>query len=142
MKQYVFFSRKIKYVRDKEFTLKSMKMTPPEDFKAILLEIDAHLDSQDLELLKFLCKDIVSFSVLDKCQRCLDVFANLEQKGKLKEQDSKYLQECFHYMQRKDLIRKLGGDPQQLDNRIRANGPNYLTEFRQELFIHKNRDEC
>lgn len=117
-------------------------MTPPEDIKAILLEIDAHLDSQDLELLKFLCKDIVSFSVLDKCQRCLDVFANLEQKGKLKEQDSKYLQECFHYMQRKDLIRKLGGDPQQLDNRIRANGPNYLTEFRQELFIHKNRDEC
>lgn len=109
-------------------------MTPPEDFKAILLEIDAHLDSQDLELLKFLCKDIVSFSVLDKCQRCLDVFANLEQKGKLKEQDSKYLQECFHYMQRKDLIRKLGGDPQQLDNRIRANGPNYLTEFRILLF--------
>lgn len=111
-----------------------MKMTHPGDFRAILLDIDAHLDSKDLELLKFLCKDTVSFSVLDKCKRCIDVFANLEQKGKLKEQDSKYLQECFRYMQRKDLIRKLGGDPQQLENRIKANGPNYLTEFRILLF--------
>lgn len=122
------------YVRDEEFTLKPMKMTHLGDFKAILLDIDAHLDSKDLELLKFLCKDVVSFSVLGKCQRCLDVFANLEQKGKLKEENSKYLQECFHYMQRKDLIRKLSGDPQQLENRIRANGPNYLTEFRILLF--------
>lgn len=37
-------------------------MTPPEDFKAILLEIDAHLDSQDLELLKFYVK--ISFRLV------------------------------------------------------------------------------
>ncbi|XP_061183809.1 caspase-8-like [Saccostrea echinata] len=104
------------------------------DFRATLLDIDAHLDSNDLELLKFLCKDIVPFSVLDKCRRSLDVFVNLEQKGKLKEEDSIFLQECFHYMQRKDLIRKLGGDPQRLEKKIKADGPSQLTEFRILLF--------
>ncbi|XP_062594748.1 caspase-8-like [Saccostrea cucullata] len=104
------------------------------DFRATLLDIDAHLDSSDLELLKFLCKDIIPFSVLDKCRRSLDVFANLEQKGKLREEDSKFLQECFHYMQRKDLIRKLGGDPQRLEKKIKADGPSQLTEFRVLLF--------
>jgi hypothetical protein len=105
------------------------------DFRATLVDIDAHLDSKDLEILKFLCKDIVPFSVLEKCKRCLDVFANLEQKGKLKDEDSNFLQECFHYMQRKDLIRKLGGDPDGLEKKVRAGGPSYLTEFRYGQYI-------
>lgn len=58
------------------------------------------------------------------------MFANLEQKGRLKDEDSKFLQECFHYMQRKDLIRKLGGDPQDLERKIKTDGPSMLSEFR------------
>ncbi|XP_048757091.1 caspase-8-like [Ostrea edulis] len=110
------------------------------DFRATLLDIDAHLDSKDLEILQFLCKDIVPFSVLEKCKRCLDVFANLEQKGRLKDEDSKFLQECFHYMQRKDLIRKLGGDPQDLERKIKTDGPSMLSEFR--ILLYEISEDC
>nr|XP_022325102.1 caspase-8-like [Crassostrea virginica] len=109
-------------------------MSQSGDFRELLLDIDAHLDSKDLELLKFLCRDVVPFSVLEKCKRSLDIFTNLEQRGKLKEGKSIYLQECFHYMKRKDLIRKLGGDPQKLEDRIRYEGPAHLFPFRVLLF--------
>lgn len=105
-------------------------MSQSGDFRELLLDIDAHLDSKDLELLKFLCRDVVPFSVLEKCKRSLDIFTNLEQRGKLKEGKSIYLQECFHYMKRKDLIRKLGGDPQKLEDRIKYEGPAHLFPFR------------
>lgn len=55
------------YVRDEEFISKFMKMIYLGDFKVILLDIDVYFDFKDLEFLKFLCKDVVSFSVFGKC---------------------------------------------------------------------------
>ncbi|KAK3083449.1 hypothetical protein FSP39_022958, partial [Pinctada imbricata] len=102
--------------------------------RSTLLEIDGELGAIDVERLKFLTKDHLPHGGLAKASRGIDVFSTLEQKGKLRENDTKFLQECFHYMQRRDLVRKIGGDPDNIEDVIQREGPNLVLPFRILLF--------
>lgn len=89
-----------------------------EELRCQLIVIDEELGSEDLEVLKFLCYDILPSSKLHNADSALSIFENLKKGNRLSHTNVDFLIECLWYMHRKDLIRKLGFDPKEVERFI------------------------
>ncbi|XP_033728057.1 uncharacterized protein LOC117317363 [Pecten maximus] len=76
----------------------------------LLLEVDSELDSGDIENMKFLCQDVIPLSKLQKIDRGIDLFVQLEHANKIspKKGDMEMLVEILFRVRRLDLVKKLG----------------------------------
>ncbi|XP_049628872.1 caspase-10-like [Suncus etruscus] len=75
-------------------------------FRRKLLYIDSQLGSEDVESLKFLCRDLVSHGKLKRCTRALDVFHLLLTEKEMTEKDHIVLVELLT-MVKKSLLQTL-----------------------------------
>lgn len=105
----------------------------------LLLDVDAELDSGDLENMKFLCQDVIPFSKLQKIDRGIDLFGQLENGNKIspKVGDFEMLIEILYRVRRLDLVKKLGKNSK--DVKKKYGGPDRavetnLTPFRNLLY--------
>lgn len=76
----------------------------------LLLEVDSELDSNDIENMKFLCQDVIPLSKLQKIDRGIDLFVQLEHANKIspKKGNLEMLVEILFRVRRLDLVKKLG----------------------------------
>jgi hypothetical protein len=82
--------------------------------KDILIDICSDLDSDDLEKLKFLFKDVAGLSKLKMATIALELFNAIEHNKHVGLLNGRFLGECFELMGRTDLVRKLGLNPQKV----------------------------
>lgn len=80
--------------------------------KDVLIDICSDLDSDDLEKLKFLLKDVAGLSKLKTATIALELFNAIEHNKHVGLFNGRFLGECFELMGRTDLVRKLGLNPQ------------------------------
>ena len=82
--------------------------------KDVLIDICSDLDTDDLEKLKFLLKDVAGLSKLKTATIALELFNAIEHNKHVGLLNGRFLGECFELMGRTDLVRKLGLDPQKV----------------------------
>ncbi|CAM9641746.1 unnamed protein product [Lampetra planeri] len=75
------------------------------NYRKVLTAINGELVQRDLQGLRFLCKDMISSSLLENAS-ALQIFDLLEKRDKLSKRDTTLLAELLHHLQRKDLLRK------------------------------------
>lgn len=102
-----------------------------EELHNQLIEINEEFCSEELEVLKFLCYDILPASKLENADSALSIFENLKKGNKLTHTNVDILLECLWWMHRKDLIRKLGFDPKEVEPFI--SGLHQILPFRKLL---------
>lgn len=76
-------------------------------FNALLLEISNGLSSEQLESLKFLCKEDIKKKEQERCTAGLKVFQILTERGKLGSNNTDYLCFLLRSIKREDLSQKL-----------------------------------
>lgn len=64
-------------------------------FRRALNRVAAELGRQDLDNLKFMCKDVIPESKLEKTRSALDLFTSLEERGKLGVDNLEFLTNCL-----------------------------------------------
>lgn len=91
------------------------------DYGQFLVTVDNGLDTSDVENLKFLLRGIVPDSKLQKAQRGLDLFNELQNAGviDMEEGDLELLEECLYRIHRKDLLKKIARDTIMVEQRLR-----------------------
>lgn len=91
------------------------------DYGKFLVTVDNGLDSNDVENLKFLLRGIVTDSKLQKAQRGLDLFSELQNLGMIdiENGDLELLEECLYRIHRKDLLKKIARDTAMVEQRLR-----------------------
>ncbi|XP_060085873.1 uncharacterized protein LOC132565251 [Ylistrum balloti] len=105
----------------------------------LLLEVDSELDSEDIENMKFLCQDVIPLSKLQKIDRGIDLFVQLENANKIspKKGDLELLFEILFRVRRLDLVKKLGKNSKEVKRKYgsadRALSTN-LSPFRNMLY--------
>lgn len=105
-------------------TVKLAQEMPPyprlndEELHNQLIEINEEFCSEEIEVLKFLCYDILPASKLENADSALSIFENLKKGNRLTYTNVDFLLECLWWMHRKDLIRKLGFDPKEVEPHI------------------------
>ncbi|XP_064598154.1 uncharacterized protein LOC135464628 [Liolophura sinensis] len=104
------------------------------DYRRKLKQVDEGLVKQDLEMLKFLCQDIIPAAMQEDISRGIDLFLELEVKGKLGPCNLKYLAECLMGIQRADLLRKLGINAQEFSCGLRVTGEE-VSPYRKLLLV-------
>jgi len=82
--------------------------------KDVLIDICSDLDSDDLEKLKFLLKDVAGLNKLKNATIALELFNAIEHNKHVGLLNGRFLGECFELMGRTDLVRKLGLNPQRV----------------------------
>lgn len=76
-------------------------------FNTVLLEISDQLSSNQLDSLKFLCKDIIGKKDLEKTTSGRDLFRLLTERKKLGADNTEFLSELLKEIHRLDLSDKL-----------------------------------
>ena len=82
--------------------------------KDVLIDICSDLDTDDLEKLKFLLKDVAGLSKLKTATIALELFNAIEHNKHVGLLNGRFLGECFELMGRTDLVRQLGLNPQKV----------------------------
>ncbi|XP_058909410.1 caspase-10 isoform X1 [Kogia breviceps] len=77
------------------------------NFRGTLLTIDSCLGDQDVERLKFLCRDSIAPKNLEKCGSALDIFEYLLAEQWLSEEDPFFLAELLYIIKQNVLLRHL-----------------------------------
>ncbi|TKC45123.1 hypothetical protein EI555_005568 [Monodon monoceros] len=86
------------------------------DFRGTLLTINSYLGDQDVERLKFLCRDSITPKNLEKCGSALDIFEYLLAEEWLTEEDPFFLAELLYTIKQKVLLRHLRYTKEQVEN--------------------------
>ena len=77
------------------------------EWRRILKEIDEELDSQEVAVMCFLCRDNLPGAKLEKISRGLELMTELESKGHISSFSSRFLTELLYRAGRLDLLKKL-----------------------------------
>ncbi|XP_040890075.1 protein FADD [Toxotes jaculatrix] len=77
-------------------------------FNAVLLEISNQLSAQQLEDLKFMCRDVIGKRDQEKINSGLKLFQYLTERGKLGEANTEYLSDLLQKVHRQDLADRIG----------------------------------
>ncbi|XP_057601869.1 caspase-10 isoform X2 [Hippopotamus amphibius kiboko] len=85
------------------------------DFRKTLLIIDSYLGEQDVERLKFLCRDCIAPKNLEKCSSALDIFDYLLAEEWLSKEDPFFLAELLYIIKQKALLRHLRCTKEQVE---------------------------
>ncbi|XP_059963092.1 caspase-10 isoform X1 [Mesoplodon densirostris] len=85
------------------------------NFRGMLLTIDSYLGDQDVERLKFLCRDSIAPKNLEKCGSALDIFDYLLAEEWLSEEDPFFLAELLYTIKQKALLRHLRYTKEQVE---------------------------
>ena len=80
--------------------------------KDVLVEICNDLDSDDMDKLKFLLKDVAGLGKLRAASIALELFSAIENNKNVALHNGRFLAECFELMGRSDLVRRLGLIPE------------------------------
>ncbi|XP_032715977.1 LOW QUALITY PROTEIN: caspase-10 [Lontra canadensis] len=102
------------------------------NFRGKLLTIDSKLGSQDVEALKFLCRDCISHKELEKASSALDIFDHLLAEEQLSEEDSFFLEELLYLIKQKSLLRHLNQTKEQVESLLPTRGR--VSLFRKLLY--------
>ncbi|XP_068400769.1 caspase-10 isoform X3 [Eschrichtius robustus] len=86
------------------------------NFRGTLLTIDSYLGDQDVERLKFLCRDSIASKNLEKCSSALDIFDYLMAEERLSEEDPSFLAELLYIIKQKVLLRHLRYTKEQVEH--------------------------
>lgn len=78
-------------------------------FRRSLNRIASELGRQDLENLKFMCKDVIPVARLEKVRSALDLFVALEERGHLGKDNLEFLANCMATIGRYPLLAHLKG---------------------------------
>ncbi|XP_067930146.1 caspase-8-like [Watersipora subatra] len=101
-------------------------------YLTMLNSLRDRLASEDLTVLKFLCRDLIKASRMDNIHCPLDLFDALEGCGELAAGRLQVLAELLFEAQRIDLMRATGITPDQLQLMLADNGPK-LSAYRKML---------
>lgn len=82
------------------------------------MEICNDLDSDDLEKLKFLFKDVAGLGKLKTATFALELISAIENNRHIELHNGRFLAECFEIMGRSDLVKNLGLNPQQIAHEL------------------------
>lgn len=88
------------------------------NFRGTLLTIDSYLGDQDVERLKFLCRDSIAPKNLEKCGSALDIFEYLLAEEWLSEEDPFFLAELLYTIKQNVLLRHLRYTKEQVEHRL------------------------
>ncbi|XP_059784437.1 caspase-10 isoform X1 [Balaenoptera ricei] len=102
------------------------------NFRATLLTIDSYLGDQDVERLKFLCRDSIASKNLEKCGSALDIFDYLMAEERLSEEDPSFLAELLYIIKQKVLLRHLRYTKEQVEHWLP--GRRKVSPFRNLLY--------
>ncbi|XP_053385490.1 caspase-8-like [Mercenaria mercenaria] len=91
------------------------------DLHQCLIDIDEEVGEEELEGFKFLCRDHISVSKLDRAQTCLEIFDIMQKMVLIDVNNVDFLLECLGRVHRFDLVRKLGFQP----DAVRDHLPNF-----------------
>ncbi|XP_071150191.1 caspase-8-like [Mytilus edulis] len=86
--------------------------------KDILVDICSDLDSDDMDNLKFLMKDVACLHKLMPAINALDLFSAIENNKHVAFHNGRFLAECFELMGRTDLVGRLGLNPTQIEKEM------------------------
>ncbi|XP_007190569.2 caspase-10 isoform X5 [Balaenoptera acutorostrata] len=103
-----------------------------ENFRGTLLTIDSYLGDQDVERLKFLCRDSIALKNLEKCGSALDIFDYLMAEEQLSEEDPSFLAELLYIIKQKVLLRHLRYTKEQVEHWLP--GRRKVSPFRNLLY--------
>ncbi|XP_032802442.2 caspase-8 [Petromyzon marinus] len=101
------------------------------NYRKVLTAINGELVQRDLQGLRFLCKDMISSSLLENAS-ALQIFDLLEKRDKLSKNDTTLLAELLYHLQRKDLLKKFN----LAENLQQERG--YISDFRLLLYTLAN----
>ncbi|XP_006205325.2 LOW QUALITY PROTEIN: caspase-10 [Vicugna pacos] len=90
------------------------------NFRGKLLIIDSNLGDQDVERLKFLCRDLIAHKSLEKSNSALDIFDYLLAEELLSEEDPFFLAELLYIIKQKSLLRHLPYTKEQVERLLPA----------------------
>ncbi|XP_060560660.1 caspase-8-like [Ruditapes philippinarum] len=93
-------------------------ITAITDLHQRLIDIDEEVGDDELEGLKFLCRDHIPVSKLEKSQTALEVFDIMKKMVLIESNNVDYLLECLGRVHRLDLVRKLGFQPDAVRNHL------------------------
>ncbi|XP_061042304.1 caspase-10 isoform X7 [Eubalaena glacialis] len=102
------------------------------NFRGTLLTIDSYLGDQDVERLKFLCRDSIASKNLEKCGSALDIFDYLMAEERLSEEDPFFLAELLYIIKQKVLLRHLRYTKEQVEHWLP--GRRKVSPFRNLLY--------
>ncbi|XP_040497983.1 caspase-10 isoform X3 [Ursus americanus] len=85
-------------------------------FRGKLLTIDSKLGNQDVEGLKFLCRDCISHKNLEESSSASDIFDHLLAQELLSEEDPFFLAELLYIIKQKSLLRYLSQSKEQVES--------------------------
>ncbi|XP_027446595.1 caspase-10 isoform X1 [Zalophus californianus] len=91
-------------------------------FLGKLLTIDSKLGNQDVEGLKFLCRDCISHRQLEKSSSASDIFDHLLEEELLSEEDPFFLAELLYIIKQKSLLRYLNQSKEQVESLLPTRG--------------------
>ncbi|KAF3686991.1 FAS-associated death domain protein FAS-associating death domain-containing protein FADD [Channa argus] len=77
------------------------------EFNAVLLDISNQLSVDNLETLKFLCREMIGKKDREKINSGIKLFQLLTERGKLGPQNTEFVSACLREAQRQDLADKL-----------------------------------
>ncbi|XP_058565371.1 caspase-10 isoform X1 [Neofelis nebulosa] len=86
------------------------------NFREKLLIIDSNLEAQDVEGLKFLCRDWISHKKLEKSSSASDIFGHLLAEELLSEEDPFFLAELLYILKQNSLLRYLRQSREQVES--------------------------
>ncbi|XP_077010780.1 caspase-10 isoform X1 [Tamandua tetradactyla] len=86
------------------------------NFRRTLLVIDENLGVQDVEALKFLCRDRLSHKKLEECHSAFEIFDQLLIEDQLSEEEPFLLAELLYTSKQKSLLKHLGYTKEQVQS--------------------------
>lgn len=119
------------------------------DYGEFLVCVDSGLDSSDVDNLKFLLRGVLPDSKIQRAERGLDLFTELQNAGviDIDNGDLELLEECLYRIHRKDLLKKMARDTNLVELRLKRlqadlqkkkisymNSARFLSPFRVLLF--------
>ncbi|XP_026147462.1 FAS-associated death domain protein [Mastacembelus armatus] len=76
-------------------------------FPSLLLDISSQLSADQLDKMKFLCRDMIGKRDMEKVSNGLKLFQRLMERGELGADNTEFLSKLLEEIQRQDLLEKL-----------------------------------
>lgn len=91
------------------------------DYGEFLVCVDSGLDTSDVDNLKFLLRGFLPDSKIQRTERGLDLFTELQNAGviDIDNGDLELLEECLYRIHRKDLLKKMARDTNLVEQRLK-----------------------
>lgn len=102
------------------------------DFKlnTLLIDISANLGSDELNAMKFLCRDLLSVNQLDKADSGLGLFQALQEQGFLDVSDCFIVAELLYCIKQFRLLNRMKYNKQQVCNELKNLGKAKVSSYR------------